>query len=345
MLDVRLQPLDLHTLDPFGISRWTRSTFENYTVELREGASAGWGEAAPNRRYAESREEGMRILAERAPDIADLRGPAAVEEWATSLAGEAGAGLPGLRAGLSAAAWDMAGRDAGEPVWKLLGLARPAVRTSYTIAIGEPADMLRQGRAAVDRGMGILKVKLGFEGDLGLAERLVRELPGVTFRFDANEGWERERAAVSLERLAALGAELCEQPLPAARVEDQAWLAERSPVPLYADEALLGLSDLDEVAKLYSGVVVKLQKCGGIANAFALISACTQLGLRTLIGCMIESSLGISAGLQLAGLCDHADLDGGLLLADDPFTGIQVEGDLLTAPEGPGLGAERTPTG
>ena len=339
MAHASARELDLRTATPFGISRWTHSEFGDYVVELRAGEHVGRGEAAPNRRYGESREGGIAVLADLAPEIADLEGPAGVEALCDRLAADGGAAAPAwpaLRAGLSAAAWDLAGKQAGEPVWRMLGLERPSVRTSYTIAIGAPEEMLALARAA--SAFGTLKVKLGFDGDLELAQALARELPQTTFRYDANEGWSRERAAASLAALAELGAELVEQPLPAADVDGMAWLKERTSVPLFADEAVLTIDELDAVAELYDGVVVKLSKAGGIASAFALVSACTGRGLRVLLGCMVESSLGIAAGLQLAGLADHVDLDGALLLADDPFTGIAVEGDLLTASNEPGLG-------
>jgi len=260
-----------------------------------------------------------------------------VEAFCDRLAGSGAApAWPALRAGLSAAAWDLAGKQAGEPVWRMLGLARPSVRTSYTIAIGAPEEMLAQARAA--SAFGTLKVKLGFDGDLGLARRLKLERPDTTFRYDANEGWDRERAAAALAVLEDLDAELVEQPLPASDVEGMLWLKERTHIPLLADEAVLTLDDLDAVGEAYDGVVVKLAKMGGIASAFAVISACTELGLHILMGCMIESSLGIAAALQLAGLADYVDLDGALLLAEDPFTGIEADGDLLTASEEPGLG-------
>ena len=163
-------------------------------------------------------------------------------------------------------------------------------------------------------------------------------MPETTFRFDANEGWDRERAARAVEALGGLGAELVEQPLPAAAVDDQQWLRERSPVPLFADEAMLTLADLETIGELYDGVVVKLAKAGGIAHAFSLLSACRGRGLQVLLGCMVESSLGIAAALQLAGLADYVDLDGALLLARDPYAGITVEGDRLTASDEPGLG-------
>jgi len=332
MAFVSTRRLDLRTATPFGISRWTHSEFARFVVELRDGALVGLGEGAPNARYGEERERDMDLLADLAPDIADLEGPAGVEVFCEGL----GAGVPALRAGLSAAAWDLAGQQAGEPVWRMLGLARPSVRTSYTIAIGAPEEMLAQARAA--SAFGTLKVKLGFDGDLDLARRLKLELPDVTFRYDANEGWDRERAAAALAALEDLDAELVEQPLPAADTEGMAWLKERTRIPLLADEAVLTIDDLDAVSDAYDGVVVKLSKAGGIASAFALISACTELGLRVLIGCMVESSLGIAAALQLAGLADYVDLDGALLLAEDPFTGITVDGDLLTASEAPGLG-------
>jgi len=333
MAHVSTRAMDLRTAAPFGISRWTHSEFARFVIELRQGDLVGLGEGAPNPRYGESREQDMDLLSDWAPEIADLEGPAGVEMYCESLIG---AGVPALRAGLSAAAWDLAGKQAGEPVWRMLGLARPSVRTSYTIAIGAPEEMLAQARAV--SAFGTLKVKLGFDGDLELARRLKLELPDVTFRYDANEGWDRERAAAALAVLEDLGAELVEQPLPAADTEGTAWLKERTSVPLLADEAVLSLDDLDAVGEAYDGVVVKLAKAGGIAAAFALISACTTLGLRVLIGCMVESSLGIAAALQLAGLADYVDLDGALLLAEDPFTGIQVDGNRLTAPDVPGLG-------
>ena len=333
MAHASARPLDLRTKAPFGISRWTHSEFANVLVELRSGELVGYGEAAPNARYGESRERDTALLDELAPEIADLLGPAGVEAYCEGLAAR---GVPALRAGLSAAAWDLAGKQAGEPVWRMLGLARPFARTSYTIAIGAPEEMLAQARAA--SAFGTLKVKLGFDGDLELARVLALELPETTFRYDANEGWDRERAATALAVLEDLGAELVEQPLPAADVEGMAWLKERTRVPLLADEAVSTLDDLDAAAELYDGVVVKLSKAGGIAAAFALISACAGRGLRVLLGCMVESSLGIAAALQLAGLADYVDLDGALLLADDPFTGIEVTGDVLTATEAPGLG-------
>ena len=343
--------LDLETAVPFGIARWTHSRFENYVVSLEapDGVT-GLGEAAPNRRYGETRDEGLQLLERLAPVVADLEGPAEVEAFCDELAFDAEAATlaaggpapvgvppwPGLRAGLSAAAWDLAGRRSGEPVWRMLGLTRPSVTTSYTIAIGVPDEMVAQARAA--RAFGTLKVKLGFDGDLDLARALARELPDTTFRFDANEGWDRERAACAVEVLAGLGAELVEQPLPAAAIEDQQWLRERAALPLFADEAVLTLADLETIGDLYDGVVVKLAKAGGVAHAFSLISACRGRGLQVLLGCMVESSLGIAAALQLAGLADHVDLDGALLLARDPYEGIAVEGDRLTASDAPGLG-------
>ena len=333
MAHVTARPFDLRTAAPFGISRATPREFERFVIEMRQGNVVGLGESAPNAHSGEERQHDLDLLAELAPEIADLEGPAAVETYCESLAAQ---GLPALRAGLSAAAWDLAGKQAGEPVWRMLGLARPSVRTSYTIAAGAPEVMLAQARAA--SAFGTLKVKLGFDGDLEVARRLKLALPETTFRYDVDEGWDRERAATALAVLEDLDAELVEQPLPAADTEGTAWLKERTRLPLLADEAVLTLEDLDAVGDAYDGVVVKLAKAGGIASAFALISACTELGLRVLLGCMVESSLGIAAGLQLAGLADHVDLDGALLLDRDPFAGIEVEGDLLTASEAPGLG-------
>ena len=335
MTQIDLIPLDLATRTPFGISRWSHSEFANLCVTMTdETGLTGYGEGAPNARYNETRDDDAAALIDLAGALEAVEGVAAVEAFCA-----AQPGFPALRDALSAAAWDLAGKQAVEPVWRLLGLERAAVRTSLTIPIGDPDTMLAQARAA--EGFGALKVKLGFDGDLDVAARLARELPERRFRYDANEGWaDRERAARALETLAGFNAELVEQPLPAADRDGQAWLLERSPVQIFGDEALLGLEQLDEVVELYDGFVVKLAKAGGIAAAAALMTACRERASRVLMGCMIESSLGIAAGLQVASLADYVDLDGFLLLADDPFGGLEPEGDLLTAPDAPGLGVE-----
>ncbi len=335
MAKLRYKLLDLETAAPFGISRWTNTLFRNFYLELLDDlGNVGRGEGAPNLRYGETRRDDAARLKEVGGVVARLQGPAAVEDFAA----EQAAALPALRAALSAAAWDLAGKQAGRPVWELLGLQRPEAPTSYTIAIDEPAAMIAHARAAMP--FEVLKVKLGFDGDFELARRLAEALPEKRFRYDVNEGWDRERAARTLEALAALGAELVEQPLPVTDVEGQDWLRDRSSVPIFADEALLGLEQLDEIYELYDGGVVKLDKAGGIASAFGLISALRGRGLQVLLGCMVSSSLGVAAGLQLAGLADYVDLDGALLLARDPFKGIEVDADVLRASEAPGLGVE-----
>ena len=338
MNEIALAPLDLATRLPFGISRWSHSEFANLVVTMTdEQGLVGFGEGAPNARYHESRDADALALDELTGALQAVDGPAAVEAFCA-----AQPGLPALRSALSAAAWDLAGKQAGEPVWRLLGLEQATVRTSLTIPIGDPATMLAQAHAAAD--FGTLKVKLGFDGDLEVAALLARELPDRRFRYDANEGWSREQAARALETLARFNAELVEQPLPAADGEGQAWLLERSPVQLFGDEALLGLEQLDEVVELYDGFVVKLAKAGGIAAAAALMTACRERASRVLLGCMIESSLGIAAGLQIASLADYVDLDGFLLLAADPFSGLERVDDLLMAPSAPGLGVEPSAT-
>src|SRR5450759_2664993 len=219
------------------------------------GSPTTWSSCAPASRWAAARPRPTAATASRgrrawpcSPTL-PLRSPTWRGQPAWRRSATCWPAWPALRAGLSAAAWDLAGKQAGEPVWRMLGLERPSVRTSYTIAIGAPEEMLAQARAA--SAFGTLKVKLGFDGDLELAQALARELPQTTFRYDANEGWSRERAAASLAALAELGAELVEQPLPAADVEGMAWLKERTSVPLFADESVLTIDELDAVAELY----------------------------------------------------------------------------------------------
>jgi L-alanine-DL-glutamate epimerase-like enolase superfamily enzyme len=340
MLDLRLETLDLETHMPLGFEAPRRGPFENYVVTLGvPGGPAGSGEAAPDIVSGETRLDDMRLLGDAAPEIADLDGAAEVEAWAERLT----AGSPArtaMRAGLSAASWDLAGKQAGEPLWRLLGLRHPRVTTSRTIPPGPTDEMLSQARLAAETHS-VLSLRLGFDGDLVVARRLLEALPSTTFRVDGAGRWDRERAAAALELLDELGVELVRQPLPAAGVEDQAWLRERTAVPLLADSALVTLASLGATTALYDGVVVKLQRCGGIAEAFALISACRERGLQVLLGGEVESSLGIAAGLQLAGLADYVDLDGALQLRHDPYEGIRVEGEHLAPSDEPGLGVAR----
>jgi L-alanine-DL-glutamate epimerase-like enolase superfamily enzyme len=242
------------------------------------------------------------------------------------------------RAALDAALHDLQGKLLGQPVWRLLGLRRSGPPTSWTVWLGDPDDMARRAEKALER-FRRLKLKLG--GRDGLDVERVRAVRGVAgdlpLQVDVNEAWSLEEALESLPALSELGVEYCEQPLPAGDGGGPA-LKERSPIPIYVDEDCHTLGDVATCAERAHGINVKLAKSGGIREAMRMVHAARALGLGCMLGCMVESGLGTSAGAQVASLFDHVDLDGNLLLAHDPWPGVPFVDGVQLPPEEPGLG-------
>jgi L-alanine-DL-glutamate epimerase-like enolase superfamily enzyme len=338
-MDWTLRPLDLRSRNVFRIARGARSTFGNFVVRVREGEEWGEGEGAPVQYLGLDRETSIRALEAAGRDwLESPESPNDVERNFDRACERLGGERPALAA-LDAALWDFLGRRVEEPVWRMVG-ADPSgsPRTSFTIGIDEPERMLQ--RVVEAFSFPILKVKVGFEGDVELVRRL-REGTDRVLRVDANGGWTPEQAVERLPALAALGVELVEQPLPRDRTDEMGPLLDASPIPLIADESCLDASEVDRVRGLFHGVNVKLAKCGGITPALRMIRAAREAKLTVMLGCMLESSLGVTAAAHLAPLVDVADLDGHLLLAEDPYRGVTVREGALQLPTGPGLGVER----
>ena len=243
----------------------------------------------------------------------------------------------GAQCAVDLAIHDAEGRARGEPLWKILGInAAAPIATSFSIAMGTPDEMARQARAAE---ASILKLKMGGVDDEGCVEA-VRGVTNATLRLDANGGWSREEAARLIPRLARFKIELVEQPLAVADRDGFAWLrAQKVGVPIFADESASTVEDIDALAQSVDGIVIKLRKFGGLRRAHAAIERARSLGLRTMMGCMIESSLAVTAAAHLALRCDIADLDAPLLIRNDPFSGITYRGSAVFLPPGAGIGA------
>jgi L-Ala-D/L-Glu epimerase / N-acetyl-D-glutamate racemase len=329
-VDVTARIAVLKLAQTFTIARESQDVAEVVEVEVRHGDVSGFGEAAPIARYEQTAASALAWLA--TVELGD--DPWALDEIAAALPpGEAAA-----RAALDAALHDLQGKLAGVPVYKLLGLRREGPPTSWTVWLGDPDDMARRAEAAEQKGFGRLKLKLGGRDGLDLERvQAVKSATTLPLQVDVNEYWTLDEA---LELLPQLPIEYCEQPLPAGD-EDGPELKRRSPVPIYVDEDCLTLADIAPCAERAHGVNLKLAKSGGIREALRMANAARAVGLHVMLGCMVESGLGISAAAQIASLCDHVDLDGNLLLADDPWPGVEFTGGVQRPSAMPGLGVAR----
>ncbi|HEV3479455.1 MAG TPA: dipeptide epimerase [Gaiellaceae bacterium] len=331
-LSARVEALPL--AEPFVIARSTTEVAEVVWVELEHGGVTGYGEAAPTDRYGESPESALSYLEEVEGTLGD--DPFAIE----AIMG----GLPereyAARAAVDAALHDLCGKLAGLAVWRFLGLRRAGVPTSWTIGLGEPDEMAR--KAAEATGFEGLKLKLGGRDGLDVDRvAAVREVWEGPIRVDVNEGWdELEEALEALRRLAALGVEYCEQPL-TARHPRGAELKRWSPLPIFLDEDCHTLEHVPDCAQRSHGVNIKLAKSGGIREAVRMVHAARALGLGVMLGCMVESGLGIAAGASIASLFDHVDLDGNLLLREDPWPGVELADGVQLPSKSPGLGVRQ----
>ena len=330
-MQLRTRTVSLSLAEEFGIARGSRTSQAVVQVELEHDGLTGRGEAAPVYYRGESVETATAFLADAGPALGD--DPFALEEVLGRLEGDAAA-----RAALDAALHDWIGRRLGVPVWRLLGLSRTTPPTSFTIGL----DTLEGTRARAHRARGYraLKVKVGGPDDLARLEA-VRAESDAPLRVDANEGWTLEQARELVPALVELGVELIEQPFPAGDLDSFRALCELQPrPPLVVDEGCHNLGDVAGCAEYADAINVKLAKCGGLREAVRMAHAARALGLRTMLGCMIESELGIAPAAQIASLFDWVDLDGHLLLADRPFAGLELSDGRVLPSEAPGLGVE-----
>jgi L-Ala-D/L-Glu epimerase / N-acetyl-D-glutamate racemase len=333
-VDVSARIVTLRLAETFVISRESADTAEVLQVEVAHDGLVGHGEGAPIERYDESALSALEYVEAHANVLGD-------DPWALD---EIEARLPreqfGARSAIDAALHDLLGKLAGVPVWRLLGLRRVGPPTSWTIWLGDPDDMARRAEKVSGR-FDRLKLKLG-AGD-GLDVERVRAVRGVTdvpLQIDVNEYWTLEEARESLAPLTDLGVEYCEQPLPAGD-DGSAVLKRVSPIPIFLDEDCHTLEDVAACERRGHGINIKLAKSGGIREAIRMAQAARALGMGVMIGCMLESGLGIAAAAQIASLCDHADLDGNLLLARDPWPGVEFRDGVQLPSLEPGLGVHQ----
>lgn len=304
-------------------------------VDFARDGIVGHGEGAPIPRYHETAEGAIAAVGKLRPLVEGG------DPWQfAAILDRVMAALPGeyaAKAAIDLALTDWVTGRLGVPLYRYLGLDPRAIApTSMSIGIDSPEVTRKKVQEAA--GFQVLKIKVGLDSDEQTIAA-VRSVSGQRLRVDANEGWrDRDVALAKLKWLATQGVEFVEQPLPAAQAEDQRWLRGKSPLPLFADEACLRADSIPALASLYDGVVVKLDKCGGIWPALRMIHVARAHGMKILLGCMVSSSVTITAAAHLAPLVDYVDLDGNLLIANDPYVGVTVQAGRLILPDRPGLG-------
>jgi L-alanine-DL-glutamate epimerase-like enolase superfamily enzyme len=305
-----------------------------YVRFTRDGIT-GHGEGAPIVRYQENA-AGARQAAESVRDLVTAADPWEFEKLHAEIA-HCLSGQYAAQTALDIALMDWVGQKLGIPLYRYFGLdPNDAPITTFSIGIDTPAITRQKVREA--ESFPVLKIKVGLDTDEATIAA-VRSVTRKPLRVDANEGWKNKEEAVrKINWLATQGVEFVEQPMPAQMLEETRWVHERVHLPLIADEACQHAGDVPKLVGIFDGVNVKLDKAGGILEAFEMIQIARALGLRTMLGCMVSSSVSVTAAAHLSPLVDYADLDGNLLIANDPFSGVSVKNGKLLLPHGPGLG-------
>jgi L-alanine-DL-glutamate epimerase-like enolase superfamily enzyme len=324
---------DLEFAHPWSTARGANARAQVIVLQLErhagDGITTGLGEASPISRYGESLATVEAFLARVDPKRLSFDDVTASMKYVESIA----TGHTAAKCALDVALHDGAAKRAGQAVYDFfsLGFREQQHVTSFSIGIAAP-DVVHQ-RALEARDYPVLKLKVGTPNDAAMVAALRQAAPHKPLRLDANEGWTtKERALEMAEHFAADGnIQFIEQPMPAGSArEDLAWLKARSPLPLFADEAYHSAHDAVACSDCYHGVNIKLAKSGGLGAGMQALRAARKLGLQTMVGCMIETSILISAAAHLAELCDYFDLDGNLLITNDPFAGVSAERGVLS---------------
>ncbi len=340
-MKISFEPIDLRARHTFKIAREELSTeiFNNVLVRLEHEGITGWGEAAPFIIYGENQKISLAVLETLAPLVGKCNDPWMHENLMKEMDGALERNFA-AKAAVDMALYDLQGKICGKPLYSLLGLDPGKVPlSSFTIGINTPEVVRERAREVAD--FPLLKIKVGGPQDIDTLRIVREEAPRAVIRVDANCGWEPHKALKMLEKLVDFGVEFIEQPLPPANMEGMRWLHERSPLPLMADESCERLEDVPRCVGLFDSINIKLAKCGGVRHALKMIHCAQAHGLKVMLGCMLETSVCITAAAHLSPLVDYADLDGAALVANDPFTGMKFDKCRMTLPDKPGLGVEK----
>ena len=336
------QTIELKPTHPFVIARGGYAHHRNVIVRIVDDEGVeGFGEAAPNRYYGESVATVIAALAQFKP-LLERADPMSLE----SIEGQLNRALRGnasAKSAVSAALHDLLGKRLGLPVHRIWGLdPATAPQSSFTIAIAENHELEQRVREA--REYPILKIKLGTDRDTEIVRIIRNAAPDKRLRVDANAAWTAKHAVRMSDFLAEQGVEMLEQPVAANDIEGLRFVRKRSRLPVFADESCLVATDIPKLGGAVDGINIKLAKCGSLREALRMVHTARALDMQVMAGCMIETSLGISAIAQIAPLLDAADFDGAALLATDPFRGTSIDGGSIKLSDAPGLGVSPAPS-
>ena len=332
-MQLRLEPLDLKTKHTFRISREAHDEYHNVVIRLFHENVVGLGEASPSAHFGESQKSVMDGLAELSTFLGD--NPYQIETVMRRLSDRRDLSKAALTS-IDIALHDLVGKCLGLPLYTLFGLDKEkACRTSFTIGIDTIDIMREKVKDASD--FPILKIKLGTEHDVEIV-KAVREESTAVIRVDANGAWSAEEAVDKIHLCEEFDVEFVEQPVSAEDLDGLGFVKKRVNIPIIADESVMTARDIPKVAGRVDGINIKLMKCGGLREALRMIHVARAHDMLVMLGCRIESSISITAAAHLSPLVDYADLDGNLLISNDPYRGVQVKGGELLLPEDPGLG-------
>lgn len=336
-MELRFFPYELQLAHTFTVASYSRKTTPDVQVEIHYQGLTGYGEASMPPYLGQSVESVTSFL--KKVDLSPFNDPTKLEDilaYVDSLS----EGDSAAKAAVDIALHDLTGKILGAPWYRIWGLdPLKAPDTTFTIGIDTPEVVTQKTRECADK-FNILKVKVGLDNDKEMIET-IRKVTDLPIAVDANQGWtDRSKALDEIFWLKEQGIVMVEQPMPRERVDDNAWITEHSPLPVFADESIQRLRDIPSVKGAYTGINIKLMKCTGMREAWKMLNYARAEGMKVMIGCMTETSCAVSAAAQLSPAVDFADLDGNLLITNDRFSGVTVEKGKLTLHDRPGIGLE-----
>ena len=334
-LEMKFFPYELKLRHVFTVATYSRTTTPDVQVEITYDGVTGYGEASMPQYLGQTVQSVTAFLQK--VDLSQFNDPFQLEDilaYVDSLS----PGDTAPKAAVDIALHDLVGKLLGAPWYKIWGLNKDkAPSTTFTIGI-DTADVVKQKTRECANQFNILKVKLGRENDKEMIET-IRSVTDLPIAVDINQGWkDKEKAIDEIFWLKEHGIVMVEQPMPKELRDDIAWLTEKSPLPIFADEAIQRLKDIKNVAGAYSGINIKLMKCTGMHEAWKMLNYARAIGMKVMVGCMTETSCAVSAAAQLSPAVDFADLDGNLLISNDRFKGMEVVKGKITLSDRPGIG-------